>query len=219
MITEHGRLTHADVSQKTESSASRVVSRGPCHRLPRCCARSPWALLSPQHHDDWQEEETLFPASVRNSTCLRTWLPKHLLASQSHFKMSEWKWTDVWLVSSEAPRSGGTHSGLIGTTPYSSSVAVSSPEASAPESLLGTHTSICSEAQDPGWSRRRRGPQGFLGKTPLGPAGSTHSWHRWGTDRKDQEGGDPSTVTLLAHRGAKITAQRGCMAGLGGQRC
>lgn len=127
MTAEHDQLTHADISREAESSAPRGASRGPCHRLPRCCARSPWALLSSQHHDDWQEEGTPFPASVRNPMSQDP-VPKASPGFKSHFKMSAGKANGWCGWSLEAPRSGGTQGGLIRTSPYSSSVAVSSPE-------------------------------------------------------------------------------------------
>lgn len=157
ILTKRGWLTRA--ASREAGSYRRIMS--PEHGLSKALPLPAPAL----HRDDRQKEGTSFPASVRNSTCLRIRFPKHLLASES-------------LVSRRrrgnggTPKNGGTRFGwewLFRATHQSSSGAADNSEVSSPGATpraFWKHTpSPCSEIQDPRRSRRRRRQRGSPGKT------------------------------------------------------
>ena len=123
----------------------------------------------------------------RETSGLRTWFPKPLLASKPCFETSGWKWDGLHVAASlEAPRVGGTRNGLFRTTPLllSSRQYSRSQQPGCPLTA-----SACSEIQDhdgaSGGDHR-----GLSWEGPLGPS-SGDSRHRWGADRKGHRGMGP----------------------------
>ena len=164
--------------------------------------------LAPLLRGDQQDEGTSFPASERNSTCLRILFLKHLLAAKSLVSRCQsgnrihcmWPWQRPGIEA----RLGHE------TTLHTSSVA-KTPEASASAVALGAswkHTSYtCSEVQDRDGAGGGGEHRGLFWEHPQGLTDSAHSWHRWATERMDPSESVLARVEPDQHRRGSVAGR------------
>lgn len=169
-LAKWDRLPRADTSREAGAHWVLRVSPGgsmararPLPPLPGCCCPLCTVATGRQRAHQFLRQ--------RETSGLRTWFPKPLLASKPRFETSGWGWGGPRVAASlEAPRAGGTCDGLFRTTPHSSSAAANAPQGSspgAPHSLPDTRSPRSFRDSGPRRSTRWRSQRALLGR-PLG---------------------------------------------------